>query len=152
MRTSPSPGPPPDTLAKESDVTVGGNAVPPATEYFGFALYIGSTLGGLIYLIWAFLPQEWLFALNIYYFPSRWWALAFPSFLVILLVYIYVALASYNTEVLTRNFDSLETVTDLSAKVVSPEEAEYYLTTHSDGVWDIPLGEVCNVLYGDKIS
>ncbi|KAA8916783.1 hypothetical protein TRICI_001081 [Trichomonascus ciferrii] len=150
MNEAGTPGPPPDTLAKESDVTVGGGAVPPATEYFGFALYIGSTLGVLMYLVWAFLPQDWLYALNIYYFPSRWWALAIPAFVEVLLIYIYVAVSSYNTEVLTRPFDSLEIITDPAAKIVPSDQTNYYLYHHSDGVWDLPLGEVCNVLYSEE--
>jgi phosphatidylinositol glycan class P protein len=136
-----------DRLAKESDVTVGGGAVPPETEYFGFALYVGSTFVVLIYINWAFLPRSWLQAINVYYYPSRWWALACPSFLVMTLVYMYVALASYNTEVLTPTLSSLECITDLHAKVVPQEDIQLYLYAASDGVWDLPLGEVCEVLY-----
>jgi len=66
------------------------------------------------------------------------------------LLYIYVALASYNTEVLTRPLSSLETITDLSAKIVTGKQADRYLFNHSDGVWDLPISEVCRVLYGEE--
>lgn len=139
-----------DRLAKESDVTVGSSAVPPETEYYGFALYVGSSFVLLVYVLWAFLPREWLHAMKIYYYPSRWWAVAFPSLLLMTLVYIYVALASYNVEVATRPLDSPEVVTDDHAKVVS-NHADRYLWTHSDGVWDIPIADVNRVLYsGDS--
>lgn len=141
-----------DELAKESDVTVGGDAVPPETEYFGFALYIGSTLGVLVYVIWAFLPRDWLQFFNIYYYPSRWWAVALPSFIIMLLIYIYVALASYNIEVLTRPLSSLEIVTDLNAKIVDHDQVGQYLFNHSDGVWDLPISEVNKVLYSNEIQ
>lgn len=139
-----------DKLAKESDVTVGGGAIPPGTEYFGFALYVLSTLGLIAFTIWSFFPQSWLQFFNIYYYPSRWWALALPSFLVVLLVYIYVALALYNIEILTKPLNSLEIITDESAKIVPRHETMKYLTTHSDGVWDLPLSEVCRVLYSEN--
>ncbi|KAK9477461.1 PIG-P-domain-containing protein [Lipomyces japonicus] len=136
-----------DRLAKESDVTVGGDAVPPEREYFGFALYVSSTFAFIVYVLWAFLPQSVLHSLHIYYYPSRWWALVFPSFIVMLVVYIYVALASYNVEVLTPGLDQLSTITDEYA-VVSTDDK--YLWKASDGVWDIPVESVDYVLYADR--
>lgn len=108
-----------DLLAKQSDVTVGGDAVPPETEYFGFALYVGSFVAFAVCLAWAYLPrwvlQRWL---SVYYYPSRWWALAVPAELAVGMLYIYVALAAYNVEVLTRGVGDLNNVTDRVARVV----------------------------------
>lgn len=111
-----------------------------------------------------------------------------PSFLVMLLVYIYVALAAYNTGYLTLKMTSIETIVDEAANVVSADgrgsmesswdkkkvgrsagsgmkgrvggfgsekekEKEgmwrnvYFEGT--DAVMDVPLGGVCEVLYGD---
>lgn len=137
-----------DRLAKQSDATVGGVAVPPETEYFGFALYVGSRIVLAMYILWAFAPRNWLHALNIYYYPSRWWALAVPSFVLVLIIYIYVALASYNVEFLTKPLDSLEMISDTHAKVVPDEMVDELLYAPSDGVWDLPISEVSKVLYG----
>lgn len=223
-----------DRLAKQSDVTVGGDAVPPETEYFGFALYVGSFVAFLGYILWAYLPRWMLQALGVYYFPSRWWALAVPAYIAVTMAYIYIALAAYNTEVLTKPASELRNVTDPVARVVpsrrrvpayenvpsrrnstieetlgsedehgelafpsiarktrgrastpqtptttsvatspfgSPHGSttnlpglasspplpiqsplpkmplDHYLFNPSDGVWDLPLSEVCNVLY-----
>ncbi|KAK9239486.1 PIG-P-domain-containing protein [Lipomyces kononenkoae] len=136
-----------DQLAKESDVTVGGDAVPPEREYFGFALYVSSTFAFIVYILWAFLPQSVLHSLKIYYYPSRWWALAVPSFIVMLIVYIYVALMSYNVEVLTPELNQICTLTDEYA-VISTDDK--YLWKSSDGVWDLPIESVNYVLYADR--
>ncbi|KAK9363287.1 PIG-P-domain-containing protein [Lipomyces starkeyi] len=136
-----------DKLAKESDVTVGGDAVPPEREYFGFALYVSSTFAFIVYILWAFLPQSVLHSLKIYYYPSRWWALAVPSFIVMLVVYIYVALMSYNVEVLTPELNQLCTITDEYA-VISTDDK--FLWKSSDGVWDLPIESVNYVLYADR--
>lgn len=191
-----------DHLAKQSDATVGGDAVPPSTEYFGFALYLGSSITFLIYILWAYLPLcDWL---GLCYYPSRWWALAVPAYLVVTLIYIYVALACYNTEILTAPVRELSTVTDPAAHVVSGGasgqaatrarakrsqggkrrrrklaptdlsplrsvlgspvssstnlagmatehfDTAYYLFNPSDGVWDLPLSQVCSVLYESR--
>ncbi|PUU73516.1 PIG-P-domain-containing protein [Tuber borchii] len=154
----------------------------PTYEYYGFVLYLVSSLAFLIYIIWSFAPSPLLHAVGIHYYPSRWWALALPSFLVMLVVYIYVALAAYNTGYLTRGLDHLECIVDDAAKIASvdfgaePEAPEDEIMGSSgvsrwkgtgvlendeqrdwkalwnrgtDAVMDIPIGGVCEVLYGD---
>ncbi|KAI5865905.1 PIG-P-domain-containing protein [Durotheca rogersii] len=142
----------------------------PTYEYYGFVLYLFSSLTFLIYLLWSYLPSPFLHALGIYYYPNRWWALAIPSFLVMLIVYIYVALAAYNTEILTLPMTSLETIVDEAAQVatidskgrirldanrkpISEEKARQLdwkniWSEGTDAVMDIPLAGVCEVLYG----
>ncbi|KAF3057317.1 Meiotically up-regulated gene 84 protein [Daldinia childiae] len=143
----------------------------PTYEYYGFVLYLFSSLTFLIYLLWAYLPSPFLHALGIYYYPNRWWALAIPSFLVMLIVYIYVALAAYNTEILTLPMTSLETIVDEAAKIatidhkgrIRPNEPRKPITEErakqldwkniwnegTDAVMDVPLAGACEVIYGD---
>ena len=102
-----------------------------------------------------------------------------------LLVYIYVALASYNTGYLTLPFSSIETIIDDAANVATidsrgkmgdggqkgkdkrdrmervevnrdrgapPSSVRDWKTIWSQGtdaVMDVPLGGVCEVLYGE---
>ncbi len=89
----------------------------PTYEYYGFVLYLFSSLTFLIYLLWSYLPSPFLHALGIYYYPNRWWSLAIPSFLVMSLAYIYIALAAYNTEILSLPLESVETIVDDAADV-----------------------------------
>ncbi|CAN8101377.1 unnamed protein product [Discula destructiva] len=89
----------------------------PTYEYYGFVLYLFSSCCFLIYLLWSYLPSPFLHALGIHYYPDRWWSLATPAFIVVLLVYIYVALALYNTEYLTLPLHSLETIVDDAGKI-----------------------------------
>ncbi|KAI1475609.1 hypothetical protein K445DRAFT_9953 [Daldinia sp. EC12] len=143
----------------------------PTYEYYGFVLYLFSSLTFLIYLLWAYLPSPFLHALGIYYYPNRWWALAIPSFLVMLIVYIYVALAAYNTEILTLPLTSLETIVDEAAKIatidhkgrirlnepgkpITEEKAKQLdwkriWNEGTDAVMDVPLAGACEVIYGD---
>ncbi|CUS15780.1 unnamed protein product [Tuber aestivum] len=109
----------------------------PTYEYYGFVLYLVSSLAFLIYIIWSFAPSPLLHAVGIHYYPSRWWALALPSFLVMLVVYIYGALAAYNTGYLTRGLDHLECIVDDAAKIANvdfgtePEAPEDEITGNS---------------------
>lgn len=88
-----------------------------------------------------------------------------------LLVYIYVALASYNTGYLTLALSSIETIIDDAANVaivdgkwrastagrrrvragdhVDVREWKGIWSQGTDAVMDVPLGGVCEVLYGD---
>jgi phosphatidylinositol N-acetylglucosaminyltransferase subunit P len=171
----------------------------PTYEYYGFVVYLLSSLIFLMYLLWSALPSPFLHALGIYYYPDRWWALALPSFLVMLVVYVYVALAAYNTEILTLPLASVETIVDDAAMVAvvdakgrmkakearrreerrrvaamggreSRRERERereaaaarnlvlpggglnwreLWNEGTDGVMDVPLAGVCEVLYGE---
>lgn len=68
----------------------------PTYEYYGFTLYLTSSLAFIVYLLWSYLPSPFLHQLGIYYYPNRWWSLAIPAWLVMCVLYIYVALAAYN--------------------------------------------------------
>ncbi|PKY08637.1 PIG-P-domain-containing protein [Aspergillus campestris IBT 28561] len=150
----------------------------PTYEYYGFVLYLGSSLAFLIYILWSFLPSPFLHQLGIYYYPNRWWSLAFPSWLVMSIIYIYVALASYNTGYLTLPMNSIENIVDEVANVavidgkarrrpggaaqMRPGATSYQImgpqnrkvnwpeiwNEGTDAVMDIPVGGVCEVLYG----
>ena len=89
----------------------------PTYEYYGFVVYLGSSLAFLMYLLWSYLPTPFLHQLGIYYYPNRWWSLAVPAWLVVAVLYIYVALAAWNTGVLTLPLSSLECFVDEKAQV-----------------------------------
>ncbi|KAJ5182410.1 Meiotically protein [Penicillium capsulatum] len=152
----------------------------PTYEYYGFVLYLASSLAFLFYLLWSYLPSPFLHQLGIYYYPNRWWSLAIPSWLVMSLVYIYVALASYNTGYLTLPLNSIENIVDEVANVavidgkarrrpggatkMKPGATSYQImgpqnrkvnwreiwSEGTDAVMDIPVGGVCEVLYGQE--
>lgn len=94
-----------------------------------------------------------------------------PSFLVMLLLYIYIALATYNVEYMTLPLTSIETIIDDVANMAIINEAggvgkmngrhrkkergkgairewKDAWSQDTDAVMDIPLGGVCEVLYG----
>ncbi|KAF7956629.1 hypothetical protein EAE96_003963 [Botrytis aclada] len=183
----------PDSSADELEPPV-PRASPkvPTYEYYGFVLYLFSSLTFLLYLLWSYLPSPFLHALGIYYYPNRWWSLALPSWIVMLLVYIYVALASYNTGYLTLGMSNVETIIDGAANVCLVDGRGMAGASHAsqeenarekdrrrgkekergtgytgggkeadvrawkkvwsrgtDAVMDVPLGGVCEILYGD---
>ncbi|KAK2735189.1 hypothetical protein FQN57_001329 [Myotisia sp. PD_48] len=126
----------------------------PTYEYYGFVLYLASSL-----------------------------AFSIPSFLVMTLIYIYIALAAYNTGYLTLPMDSIENLVDDAANIavidskgrrrpggsekMNPDSSTaqtmgaqkrklpwaHIWDEGTDAVMDIPIGGVCEVLYGtDEIN
>jgi phosphatidylinositol glycan class P protein len=171
----------------------------PTYEYYGFALYLGSSAAFLMHILWAYVPAPMLHQMGIYYYPNRWWALAIPCWLIALIIYIYVALASYNTGYLTLPLHSIENLVDECAQVavvdrktgkivrdpvlvtdklhekdkekgtragVRPsrsnsfsayqfsvaEDVDWkgFWSTGTDAVMDVPIGGVCEILYGSE--
>ncbi|KAL2846653.1 PIG-P-domain-containing protein [Aspergillus pseudoustus] len=152
----------------------------PTYEYYGFVLYLASSLAFLIYILWSYLPSPFLHQLGIYYYPNRWWSLAIPSWLVMSIIYIYVALASYNTGYLTLPMNSVENIVDEVANVavidgkgrrrpggaakMRPGATSFQImgpqnrrvnwgeiwSEGTDAVLDVPVGGVCEVLYGQE--
>ncbi|KAG4302430.1 hypothetical protein PCK1_001266 [Pneumocystis canis] len=118
----------------------------PTYEYYGFVLYLGSSIVFGVYIIWSYFPVSWLDAIGITYYPERWWSLTLPSYLIITIIYIYFALIGYNTKVLTPKLNQMECITDLYAKVSSSVN----IKPTSDAVIDLPIGEVSFLLYGDS--
>ena len=126
-----------------------------------------------MYLLWSYLPSPFLHQLGIHYYPNRWWSLAIPSFLVMTIVYIYVALASYNTGYLTLPMNSIENIVDDTAHVAvldskgrvqrrgdgtraaaagikDAKDVDWKALWNegTDAVMDVPIGGVCEILYG----
>ncbi|KAJ1711927.1 PIG-P-domain-containing protein [Aspergillus flavus] len=150
----------------------------PTYEYYGFVLYLASSLAFLLYILWSYLPKPFLHQLGITYYPTRWWSLAIPAWLVMTIVYIYIALASYNTGYMTLPMNSVENIVDEVANVavidgkarrrpggaakMKPGATSYQImgpqnkkvnwkeiwSEGTDAVLDVPVGGVCEVLYG----
>ena len=132
----------------------------------------------VMYLLWSYLPSPFLHQLGINYYPNRWWSLAIPAFLVMAIVYIYVALALFNLEYLTLPMASIENIVDEAANIavldskgrikrkgkgaqgkqmlihdvdvrVGELEWRSLWSEGTDAVMDVPVGGVCEILYGE---
>lgn len=146
-----------DILARESDVII-SNKITPKTEYNGFAIHLLSLCLLIVWLAWALIPKSAFNSIGIYYYPDRWWQLAISSYVLIVMIYIYVGLALYNTEMKTAPLDDIRNIVD-EHSVMAPSSSSYnsafsvcdekYLWNPTNGVWDLPVCMVSKVLYSD---
>uniref|UniRef100_A0A0D9VWR2 PIG-P domain-containing protein n=1 Tax=Leersia perrieri TaxID=77586 RepID=A0A0D9VWR2_9ORYZ len=56
---------------------------PKPSEVYGFVGSITTVIATTVYLVWAYTPEHFLRSLGITYYPSRYWALAVPSFVIV---------------------------------------------------------------------
>ncbi|KAK9911216.1 hypothetical protein M0R45_035137 [Rubus argutus] len=53
---------------------------PKPAEVYGFVGSITTVVATVIFLVWAYVPESWLHSIGIFYYPSRYWALAVPAY------------------------------------------------------------------------
>jgi phosphatidylinositol glycan class P protein len=54
-----------------------------STAVYGFVSWMTACVVFIIYLVWAFLPDRMLKDLGISYYPSKYWALGIPTYLMV---------------------------------------------------------------------
>ncbi|KAG0461814.1 hypothetical protein HPP92_020290 [Vanilla planifolia] len=59
---------------------------PKPSEVYGFVGSITTVIATVIYLTWAYIPESWLHSVGITYYPSKYWALAVPTFAMVTIV------------------------------------------------------------------
>ncbi|KAK9951186.1 hypothetical protein M0R45_006643 [Rubus argutus] len=53
---------------------------PKPAEVYGFVGSITTVVAIVIFLVWAYVPESWLHSIGIFYYLSRYWALAVPAY------------------------------------------------------------------------
>lgn len=149
-----------DTLARESDVIVSAINISKYVEYKGFFIYVISALVLGAWTTWMFIPDNILRDyLGIDYYPDKYWSHAIPAYSLILMLYVYIALALYNTEVRTLALDDIRNFVDDHSLLPGSLEEDLltaaqknlqYIHRAPSGVWDLPISLVNEVLYGDE--
>ncbi|KAI9065241.1 PIG-P, partial [Trametes sanguinea] len=132
-----------------------------APEFYGFVAWASTYLLFVLYLLWAFLPDERILALGVSWYPNREWSLLIPAYgmvLVLLTYFTYFALALAGTPA----FNDMSTITgefQTSLPTTHPRSAPasryapYLAHARPDAIpemYDIPLGLVNRVVYGPR--
>ncbi|RLV82544.1 Phosphatidylinositol N-acetylglucosaminyltransferase subunit GPI19 [Meyerozyma sp. JA9] len=128
-------------------------------EYRGFFIYVLSSISLFVWIGWTVIPENILENyLYIEYYPDKYWTVAIPAYSLMLMVYIYIGMALYNTEVLTFAIDDVRNFVDsytyMPEQTVPGSRSKYektidYVWKAPSGVWDLPITLVNEVLYTD---
>jgi phosphatidylinositol glycan class P protein len=125
-----------------------GEHGPKPSEVYGFVGSITIVIATVIYLVWAYTPEPWLHSLGITYYPSKYWALAVPSFVIVsvfLMMMLYLGL----------NF--LATPPPYSLNVIYDEHSRESTTfiplkgmeKPIDPISDVGIDQINHLMFGD---
>jgi len=115
----------------------------PERAVYGFVLYLSAWVCLALYLIWAYIPDQWLHHVGLTYWPQKYWAVAAPTYLCITLVFGIVFYVAVNLTI-TAGLGSRDTITDEYAKVVRTDDLPLGAIAP---IGDIPITEVNDILY-----
>ncbi|KAJ9091523.1 hypothetical protein QFC19_009068 [Naganishia cerealis] len=146
-----------DLVVSQSDLLATHNIL--NAEYRGFFIYVLSSISLFVWIGWTVIPEHVLENyLYIDYYPDKYWTVAIPAYSLMLMVYIYIGMALYNTEVLTFAIDDVRNFVDsytyMPEQTVPGRRSKYektldYVWKAPSGVWDLPITLVNEVLYTD---
>ncbi|KAM0926227.1 hypothetical protein ACQ4PT_003369 [Festuca glaucescens] len=68
---------------RERDPAAAAAAGPKPSEVYGFVGSITTVIATAVYLAWAYTPEPWLHSLGITYYPTKYWAVAVPAFVMV---------------------------------------------------------------------
>eukprot|EP00823_Brevimastigomonas_motovehiculus_P003581 TRINITY_DN220_c0_g1_i1.p1 TRINITY_DN220_c0_g1~~TRINITY_DN220_c0_g1_i1.p1 ORF type:complete len:243 (+),score=58.18 TRINITY_DN220_c0_g1_i1:58-786(+) len=118
------------------------------TECYGFVLWVSTFVAYALFLLWSFMPNWMLESMGVTYYPSKYWAIALPNLVWILLVVLILAYMAINL-MNTNPLDSLFTVTDQFAHFMDKtEQRSLSVSDYSiPEVSDIPIGIINRIFY-----
>ncbi|CAK7347695.1 unnamed protein product [Dovyalis caffra] len=126
---------------------VSGDHGPKSSEVYGFVGSITTVVATVIFLVWAYVPEHWLHAIGISYYPNKYWALAVPTYAlvtIVLALVFYVGLNFMSTPPPT----SLNTIfcRDPSTFIPSREGDEQPI----EPISDIGINQINDLMYKHK--
>ncbi|XP_064385247.1 phosphatidylinositol N-acetylglucosaminyltransferase subunit P-like [Halichondria panicea] len=112
---------------------------------YGFVLYLGSYLLLGVFLLWAFLPNDWLTFIGFSYYPQKYWAVAVPVFGCVCFTMIFFLYIGANLLMVPAP-DDLRNITDSYS--LPPQPAS--IGTSVPPLYDIPITEVNKLMFAKK--
>lgn len=117
-----------------------------APEFYGFVSWSSTYLLFFFFILWGFLPDEWIVWSGVTWYPNREWALLLPAWSLVLvwLTYLaYFSLALFGTPALS----DISTITDSKGRVLDPATFDFSDEGAATEMYDIPITSVNHALY-----
>ncbi|XP_042409072.1 phosphatidylinositol N-acetylglucosaminyltransferase subunit P-like [Zingiber officinale] len=116
------------------------------SEVYGFVGSITTVLAAVIFVVWAYTPEPWLHYLGITYYPSKYWAIAIPSFIMVTVVLAMVFYLGLNFMV-TPSPTSFNVLFDEHSRE-RPSVSFLGEEQPIEPIYDIPVDQINNLIFG----
>lgn len=142
----------PDSNEKASEVAIPGDHGPNPSEVYGFVGSISTVVATVIFFVWAYVPEKWLDSIGIFYYPSRYWALAVPAYVmmtIVLAITFYIGLnfmATPPPTSFTTMFDEFSREPLLSRAFTGDDGDD---ECPIDPISDISIDQINEIMFGN---
>jgi ABC-type Na+ efflux pump permease subunit len=82
-----------------------------ATSVYAFVAWIASMVVFVVFILWAFSPRSFFHEIGITYYPSRYYAIALPAYIIVVLFIIIMSYIGINL-MMTLEPDDMFTIKD----------------------------------------
>ncbi len=122
----------------------------PERAIYGFFLLSFALVSFIIYVIISYLPNTILNELGWDYLPDKYWSIALPAYIVIIILMVVPIYLSLNISK-ENDCDSINNILDEYSLDKNKEIKNRQISSSSiDPVYDIPIGDMCQLLYLKK--
>ncbi|XP_060607052.1 phosphatidylinositol N-acetylglucosaminyltransferase subunit P-like [Ruditapes philippinarum] len=116
----------------------------PVRAIYGFILYLAAYVIFVVYIVWAYVPDVLLEAVELSYLPQKYWAVAVPCYLCMLWLLAYPAWFGY-IHLCTAPLDSTDLISDEYSQV--PNTKSVICAESTPPLADISISDVNRKLY-----
>ena len=116
---------------------------------FAFVAYISSIVAFVIYVFWAFFPKNFLYEIGITYYPSRYYGVALPAYMIVLMLLvtmIYIGINLYST----HDPESMATINDVHTRTAPSAFLKCSTMGGIPDMGDIDPVDTSSMLFGVK--
>jgi phosphatidylinositol N-acetylglucosaminyltransferase subunit P len=118
----------------------------PTRAIYGFFLSVSAIILFVLYIILAYLPDEWLIKIGWNYLPQKYWFIALPAYVVVIVITILFGYITLNMRFI-NDPSSLNTIQD--------KYSNFHIRNMNHKpeslppIHDIPISEICELMYLD---
>ena len=114
---------------------------------YAFVAYMSSIVAFVIYVFWAFFPKNFLYEIGITYYPSRYYGIAIPAYMMvvlILMIVLYIGVNLYST----HHPENMATIKDEHTRTAPPVFLKCSTLGGIPDIGDIDQIDMSHLLFG----
>lgn len=121
----------------------------PGRAIYGFVMLSFALISYIIYILVSVLPTQLLTQFGWDYLPDKYWSIAIPAYIVLIVLMVVPVYMSLNIG-RVNEAGSIANLVDEYTLDAKKEINPKHTNSSIDPIYDLPIGEVCQYLYLNK--